>query len=159
MMTRVKYYEQGVQIGLTAYGLGVFALRAFLAREVLGPIEGQLFQDDIYESDYCMELGDDGCIEPDAPFRFLNHSCQPNCRLMEYEVKHEDGTCHRDLWLSVETSIAPGEQLTIDYGWPAEHAIPCRCGSPLCRRWIVAADELQQVREEVWDLTRVGLQS
>ena len=146
MKTRVKYYEQGVQIGLTAYGLGVFALRAFLAHERLGPIEGQVFKDEVYESDYCMELGEVGCIEPDAPFRFLNHSCQPNCCLMEYKVKHDGGTCHSELWLSAETTIASGEQMTIDYGWPAEHAILCRCGSPLCRWWIVAADELKQLR-------------
>jgi hypothetical protein len=142
------YRKHGVRVGPAAYGLGVFSLRAFSAREVLGPIEGQIFQDDVYESDYCMELGDNGCIEPDAPFRFLNHSCQPNCCLREYEVEHADGTRHAELWLAVETPIAPGEQMTIDYGWPAAHAIPCRCGSPFCRRWIVAADELTQVRKD-----------
>jgi hypothetical protein len=148
MQSGVIYREHGVRVGLAAYGLGVFSLRAFSAREVLGPIEGRFFQDDIYESDYCMELGENGCIEPDAPFRFLNHSCRPNCSLREYEVADDDGTCHLELWLAVETAIAPGEQMTIDYGWPAKHAIPCRCGSPLCRRWVVAADELKQVVEE-----------
>ncbi len=147
MKVNVSYDEQGVRLGPTAYGLGVFALREFLACEQLGPIEGQVFQNGVYESDYCIEMGEIGCLEPDAPFRFLNHSCQPNCCLMEYEVKQEDGAYQAELWLSVEIDIAPGEQITIDYGWPAEHAIPCRCGSPLCRRWIVAADELKQVRK------------
>jgi len=149
MKNCVIYYEQGVRVGPAAYGLGVFTLRAFSAREVLGPIEGRIFQDEAYESDYCMELGAVGCIEPDAPFRFLNHSCQPNCCLMEYEIEHEDGTCHQELWLSVEAAIVPGEQMTIDYGWPAECAIPCRCGSPACRQWIVAADQLEQISKKV----------
>jgi uncharacterized protein len=142
------YREHGVRVGPAAFGLGVFSLRAFSAKEVLGPIEGQIYQDDIYESDHCMELGEIGCIEPDAPFRFLNHSCQPNCCLREYAVEDDDGNCHAELWLTVETTIGPGEQMTIDYAWPAKHAIPCHCGSPSCRRWIVAADELEQVRKE-----------
>jgi hypothetical protein len=143
MNTDVKYQEQGVRIGPTAYGLGVFALREFSPREVLGPIAGQVFHDDVYESDYCMSLGAGGCIEPDAPFRFLNHSCQPNCRLVEYEIEHVEGTCESELWVLVEAAILPGEQMTIDYGWPAEHAIPCHCGTPACRRWIVAEDEVR----------------
>jgi hypothetical protein len=140
--TSGDFHEQGVRVGAAAYGLGVFALREFSAREVLGPIEGKYFDDSVHESDYCMSLGESGCIEPDAPFRFLNHSCQPNCRLMEYEVDDENGgPSQSELWVMVETAVAPGEQMTIDYGWPAEHAIPCRCGSAACRGWIVAADE------------------
>lgn len=144
----MNYPEHGVRVGACPYGRGVFALREFAPRELLGPIEGPIMDDLQYESDYCMELGENGCIEPDAPFRFLNHSCQPNCRLTEYDVRHEDGTRCAELWLTVETAVAPGEQMTIDYGWPAEHAIPCRCGSPLCRHWIVAADELENLRKE-----------
>ncbi len=147
MKTSVVFCEQGVRVGPAAYGLGVFSLRAFSPPEVLGPIEGQVYDDGIFESDYCMELGAAGCIEPEAPFRFLNHSCQPNCCLTEYEVEDEDGACHAELWLSVVTAIAAGEQMTIDYGWPAESAVPCRCGSPGCRKWIVAADQLGQVGE------------
>ena len=146
MKTACDHHEQGVRVGPSAYGLGVFALREFLPREVLGPIAGRVFQDDLYESDYCMELGEAGCIEPAPPFRFLNHSCQPNCRLLEIEVARRDGPPRAELWLSVEIALAPGEQMTIDYGWPAEHAVPCHCGSPSCRRWIVAAEELDEVR-------------
>ena len=142
----VDYREQGVRVGPSAFGLGVFSLRSFSAREVVGPIEGQIFDGDEYESDYCMALGENSALEPDAPFRFLNHSCQPNCSLLEYEVEYDDGTDGSELWLAVETDIEPGEQMTIDYGWPAESAIPCGCGSPECRKWIVAAEELGQWR-------------
>ena len=149
MKDSVLYREQGVRVGPAAYGRGVFSLRAFSARDVIGPIDGQVFHDGVYESEYCMALGVEGCIEPDAPFRFLNHSCQPNCALVEYEIEHEDGTCSAELWLTVETAIAPGEQMTIDYAWPAECAIPCRCGSPLCRHWIVAPEQLAELDKEV----------
>lgn len=147
MKTRVKYSEHGVRLGSTTYGLGVFAMREFSAHEAIGPIEGQVFDDEDHESDYCMELGEVGCIEPDAPFRFLNHSCQPNCSLLEFGIEQDDGSSHPELWLSVETAVVPGEQLTIDYSWPAEHAIPCRCGSARCRQWIVAADQLTELGE------------
>ena len=147
MNTRVKYFEFGVRIGRTAYGLGVFAIREFSANEAIGPIEGQVFDDGIHESEYCMELGEISCVEPDAPFRYVNHSCQPNCCLTEFNVEHDDGSSDPELWLSIETAIAPGEQLTIDYGWPANHAIPCRCGSPGCRHWIVAADQMTELGE------------
>jgi hypothetical protein len=134
-----------VRVGSSGCGLGVFSLRSFSAREVIGPIEGQFFGNDSYESDYCMSLGDNGCIEPDAPFRFLNHSCQPNCSLAEYETEQPDGNWVAELWLTVDKEIAPGEQMTIDYGWPAEHAERCHCGSATCRHWIVAADELWKI--------------
>ena len=144
----INYGEQGVRVGPAEFGLGVFSLRAFSAQEVVGPIEGQVFDGDEYESDYCMALGANSALEPDAPFRFLNHSCRPNCSLLEYEVEYDDGTEGSELWLAVETDIEPGQQMTIDYGWPAESAIPCGCGSPECRKWIVAAEELGQVDAE-----------
>jgi uncharacterized protein len=145
MKTRVTYFELGVRLGPTAYGLGVFAMREFSAHETIGPVEGEIFLDGKHESEYCMELGEIGCIEPDAPFRFLNHSCQPNCCLTEFEVEHDDGSSDPELWLAIESDIAPGEQMTIDYAWPAKHAIPCRCGSLACRHWIVAPEQLTQL--------------
>ncbi len=138
------FRRHGVRVGPSAYGLGVFSLRSFSIREVIGPIEGPFFNDEVHESDYCMSLGENGCIEPNAPFRFLNHSCEPNCSLQEYEVEQDDGQLAGELWLTVDAEIAPGEEMTIDYAWPAEHAAPCRCGSASCRKWIVAAEQLPQ---------------
>ena len=139
---------QGVRVGPTAYGLGVFGYESFCGRSAWPDRGPGLSGRRSTSPYYCMELGEAGCIEPDAPFRFLNHSCQPNCCLLEFEVVRPSGALLRELWPSVEITIEPGEQMTIDYGWPAEHAIPCHCGSPTCRQWIVAAEELQQVRRE-----------
>ena len=41
------------------------------------------------------------------------------------------------------------EQLTIDYGWPAEAAIECKCGSEQCRGWVVAESELYLIGQEI----------
>jgi hypothetical protein len=110
---------------------------------LLGPIEGTIIDDAQYESDFCMEIGEHSALEPNAPFRYLNHSCHPNCALVELDC--ENGAEGAELWLRIETPIAPGEQMTIDYAWPAESAIACSCGCPNCRHWIVAANELEQV--------------
>lgn len=139
----MKYGEQGVRVGPSFHGLGVFSLREFASNELLGPIAGTLMEDARYESDYCMALGDDSALEPDPPFRYLNHSCHPNCALIELD--RPNGAAGLELWLKVQAAIAPGEQMTIDYAWPAETAVPCHCGCADCRRWIVAAEELDQV--------------
>ncbi len=44
--------------------------------------------------------------------------------------------------------VHAGEELTIDYGWPAEVAIPCLCGSRHCRGWIVDPDEVELLSGE-----------
>jgi SET domain-containing protein len=63
----------------------------------------------------------------------MNHSCNPNA-----ELSHDEGK----MYVDVIRTILPGQQITIDYGWSHEVAIPCECGSRHCRGWIVAADEL-----------------
>ena len=47
--------------------------------------------------------------------------------------------------LYVCRTIYPGEEITIDYGWPAVSAIPCLCGSERCRGWIVNMEELPEL--------------
>jgi uncharacterized protein len=143
-LQRMKYGRHGVRVGHSPHGLGVFSLRRFAADEWLGPIEGRVVDDAHYESDYCMELGEQSALEPDPPFRYVNHSCHPNCELIQRN-RTEDAD-HPRLWLQAKTTLAPGEELTIDYAWPAEVATRCHCGCPDCRRWIVARDQLEQAQ-------------
>lgn len=138
----MDYRDEGVRVGPSTCGLGVFSLRSLEVHQLIGPIEGTFVDDPLYESDYCMAIGVHAALEPAAPFRYMNHSCHPNCALVEMEIEREDGTiAPPELWVEILSAIPPGEQLTIDYAWPAEFAIPCRCGSPDCRGWIVAADD------------------
>ncbi len=68
-----------IGICTTHLGSGVTSLVAREADEIIGEIKGRIYTDEEYESDYCMDLGDEAKLEPEAPFRFLNHSCEPNC--------------------------------------------------------------------------------
>jgi hypothetical protein len=61
---------------------------------------------------------------------------------LEVEPEFEDDV-DSEIWVEALRDILPGEQLTIDYAWPAEKAIKCQCGCKNCRGWIIAADELE----------------
>jgi len=77
-------------------------------------------------------LSGDEVIVPDTsvPGGWLcNHSCEPNATL--YASGEGRIQCLR--------AIAPGEEVTIFYGWVSENEPerdPCRCGSARCRGFI-----------------------
>lgn len=143
----MEYTKDGIHVGPSRHGQGVFALRSFTTGDYIGPIHGEIVADPEYGSEYAIDLGDGArTMEPAAPFRFLNHSCQPNSALVICDEANEDGT-PRDLsvWLEILSEIAPDEQMTIDYSWSCDAAIPCQCGTASCRGWIVAEDDLDAV--------------
>ena len=117
--------KDGVEVRKTAIGRGVFARRGFKKEAIIGEITGDVMPVE-FESSYCMDLDDKGVLEPSRPFRFLNHSCMPNCELVHWKHRKVDGRKVPRLWLSAIRRIKKGEELTIDYAWPAEAAIPCR---------------------------------
>jgi hypothetical protein len=123
-------------MGMTRYGNGLFATERIEAGKCLGKVAGKLLRmDEVTEEQACyvMELGEDKVLYPFSPFRNLNHSCHPNAEL---------AYCEDEMYVDVIRTILPGQQITIDYGWSHEDAIPCQCGSRRCRGWIVVADEL-----------------
>ena len=123
-------------------GKAVNSVRSYPAGSVIGEIVGRVFNDDSGADDYTFEY-DDQLMEPEAPFRFLNHSCAPNCEFQMLDIPAtEDQPASRGLYLiAIEDIVAP-QELTIDYNWPASHAIECRCEQPECRGWVVAEEEL-----------------
>lgn len=74
--------------------------------------------------------------------RRINHSCAPNC-----EVQIVRG----HIWVVAVRDIAPGEELTYDYGFDyadwREH--PCRCGAKECVGFIVNAAQRWRVRRTI----------
>jgi SET domain-containing protein len=72
----------------------------------------------------------DGDI-PGNPAKYINHSCEPNCEAV-YKRGHIYITALRD--------IAPGEELSFDYGYPLRDCLdrPCHCGAPSCVGYMVA---------------------
>ena len=127
-------------------GLGVFARKRYYYEELIGEVQGEVIDDADYSSDYCMDMGDTRALEPAAPFRYMNHSCRPNCRFHWYDVAEDgDANQQRRIFVFATEDIEVGDELTIDYAWPAEMAIVCRCGSAACRGWVVAEHELAEL--------------
>jgi len=144
---QAKRLGKSLRIARTPVGKGVFARRRYEAGEVIGEVEGTVIDDANYGSDYCLDLGENRSLEPEPPFRYLNHSCDPNCLWEWYDLPRKKRTSERRrVFVLAINDIDVGEELTIDYGWPATNAIPCRCHAANCRGWIVAEDELDQVR-------------
>jgi hypothetical protein len=136
-----------VRVGRVSFGRGVFARQHIPEGTPLGIVAGKVVDDPAYASAYCIDLGNDTSLEPRAPFRYLNHSCAPNCDLSLVECEYEDGTtAPPEVHVAALRDIAEGEQLTIDYAWSADGAIPCLCGAAACRGWVVAAEELSKVK-------------
>lgn len=60
--------------------------------------------------------------------RFANHSCSPNA---DFEIVGSRA------WISSIQPIKKGEEITIDYAFPAEDQLePCHCGSSTCRGYL-----------------------
>ena len=84
-----RVFPSGVRVGKTPYGLGVYAFAFIPKGTPIARVSGQVIRDPNYGSDYCIDAGDGKVLEPAPPFCYLNHSCEPNCQLMQY-VREED---------------------------------------------------------------------
>jgi hypothetical protein len=142
-----KSYLELISIRKTAVGKGVFARRQFRKGQTIGELTGEILIDEDYDSRYCIELTNTHVLEPDAPFRFVNHSCEPNCELFSWEEDEGTANEHR-VYLCALRTIRPGEELSIDYAWPADAAIPCLCRADGCRGWIVDPGEVHLLRHK-----------
>lgn len=79
-----------------------------------------------------------------GPTKFMNHSCEPNCR--QYTVSYNKHDCRvYDIAFFACRDIPAGEELTFDYldkedgedvEEPGQGAIPCLCGTEKCRKWL-----------------------
>ena len=121
-------------------GRGVFARRRFAPGDVVVPYAPKQRRVDVHdpaataaaETKLTLLSEQRFVIIPDTsvPGGWLcNHSCSPNAAIFS------DGAgriqCTRD--------IAPGEEVTIFYGWVSHNdpeRDPCLCGSPRCRGFI-----------------------
>lgn len=137
-----------LHVGPSLVGSGVYARRRLKGGMVVGEIFGQVCDEHPEDPSYCMELPSGKVLEPTAPLRFLNHSCDPNCELFYWFEEDGPAVVEDRLWLQTIRDIEPGEELLIDYCWPADAAIRCQCGAANCRGWIVDPDELHLVKGE-----------
>jgi hypothetical protein len=86
-----KVFPCGVRIGKTSYGYGVFAFALISKGTPIARVSGHLVHDPNYGSDYCIDAGNEKVLEPEPPFCYLNHACEPNCQLMQYVREEESG--------------------------------------------------------------------
>lgn len=132
--------DRPFRIDKARYGNGLFATERIEAGRCLGKVPGRVLrmgQVTEEQTNYLMDLGRNKVLYPFNPFRNLNHSCNPNAEL---------AYCEDKMYVDVIRTILPDQQITIDYGWSHEDAIPCQCGSRRCRGWIVAAEELHLLK-------------
>jgi len=145
--TTSKWSEK-LRVRTTKLGKGLFARRQFRKGQTIGEAVGKLIESEDYDSRHCVEISDNMVLEPAAPFRYLNHSCEPNCELFSWEPDEDGDESHR-VFVQAMRTIRAGEELTIDYAWQADAAIPCLCSATNCRGWIVDINELHKVRRSV----------
>lgn len=136
-----NYQDDHVEVREGKQGFGVFAVRRFLPGELVFELTGQyLPKKHYFGSDYVMDLNKDWYLEPTIPGAFLNHSCSPNCELIEIGKD--------TLGLVAICNIEPEMEVTFDYQWEARDWIPrCRCGAMNCRGWVVSADSLAKMKK------------
>jgi SET domain-containing protein len=123
-------------------GYGVVALRDFAEGEVIAEVDGVLWKDgDPVDDRYSLLMGEGYFFDMVDQTRWINHSCDPNA---EVEVGHEDG---RNPWARIVAlrPVRAGEEIFYDYAFAPEVAEPCRCGTAMCRGFIVDEDYLHLV--------------
>lgn len=91
-------------------------------------------------------------MEVGGPTRFINHSCEPNCRLFTVSYHHADERIYDLAFFTIE-EILPGTELTFDYKDEDDRDVitdemadeverekgyrpaRCLCGSKNCRQY------------------------
>lgn len=125
----------GVTVGESDIeGLGVFATRAFAAREEVMQLDDSRVVDDEHPLDpekgelreHCDYLAGGKVVLMPEPERYLNHSCDPNAY-----VRTVDGVRR----LVALRDVPAGRELTIDYvlNTHGGDEWACSCGSSGCR--------------------------
>jgi len=117
--TGEAHNPEHVRVVETHIGKAVYSVRPYPAGAVIGEITGRVFDDDSGADDYTFEY-DEKLLDPAT----------------------DDQPASRGLYLIALENILSPQELTIDYNWPASHAIQCHCQQPDCRGWVVAEDEL-----------------
>lgn len=134
--TRPAYQKFAVHVATSRIdGQGAFAEEPIPPRRKIGEIRGESIsvaearvRATRSERIMIVELSDKRAIDfstSSDPMRFTNHSCRPNARLCIRQGRVE---------FYALRAIAPGEELTVDYGETHhEGRLACRCGAPGCR--------------------------
>eukprot|EP00936_MAST-01D_sp_MAST-1D-sp1_P000967 g967.t1 len=131
-------------------GWGLKALESIEADRFITEFVGEVIDDEAFERrrENCRKTGNEHMFFQrfqageylDATFkgniaRFINHSCEPNCRMEVWLVGAE-----RRVGIFANTHVDAGQELTIDYQWVLARAqrslTRCMCDAPSCRGFL-----------------------
>jgi len=125
------------------HGYGIVATRRFEPGDVIAVVDGVLWSGEEDQDDrYSLWLGDDWFYDMVDQTRWINHSCDPNG---EVEAGLEGDPPRAWARIVAIRPIAPGDEITYDYGFTADVAEPCACGARSCRGFIIDEEELPRL--------------
>ncbi|KAJ8121548.1 hypothetical protein ONZ43_g2026 [Nemania bipapillata] len=139
-------FRVGVEVIKTSdRGYGIRANRCFGANQIIMEYTGEIITEEEcdrrmnekYQDNQCyylMSFDQNMIIDATTGSiaRFVNHSCQPNCRMVKWIVSGQP----RMALFAGDRDIMTGEELTYDYNFDpfsAKNVQKCLCGSPNCR--------------------------
>ena len=123
--------------------LGLYAARNIKNGEKIIEYKGKIItrkeaeENPKYDNDkaiYLFNLNKRYDLDGDFKFntaRLINHSCNPNCEVMDYK---------KQLWVFAIKDIKKNQELTYDYGFSFDKDYKqfiCKCGSKDCVGYIV----------------------
>ncbi|KAI1819991.1 SET domain-containing protein [Xylaria intraflava] len=139
-------YRVGVEVIKTSdRGYGIRANRCFEANQIIMEYTGEIITEEECDRRMTEKYKDNQCYylmsfdqnmiidaTTGSIARFVNHSCQPNCRMVKWIVSGQP----RMALFAGDRDILTGEELTYDYNFDpfsAKNVQKCLCGSPNCR--------------------------
>ncbi|MFN8607994.1 MAG: SET domain-containing protein-lysine N-methyltransferase [Vulcanimicrobiota bacterium] len=136
-------------------GQGLFATRSIPAQTAIVAYQGERIDkaesarrkaahnNYIFRLNYAWDIDGSGL---DNLARYLNHSCDPNCRA---EIRGEQ------IWIVADRDIAPGEELSFNYGFDLTdyQRFPCSCGARVCCGYMLAREFWGELPREVGEGT------
>ncbi|KAL1987738.1 hypothetical protein VTN96DRAFT_2578 [Rasamsonia emersonii] len=139
-------YNIGVEVIKTPdRGYGVRSNRTFEPNQIIVEYTGEIITQQecerrmrtVYKNNECyylMYFDQNMIIDATrgSIARFVNHSCEPNCRMEKWTVQGKP----RMALFAGERGIMTGEELTYDYNFDPfsrKNVQECRCGAPTCR--------------------------
>ncbi|MCJ1469888.1 hypothetical protein MMC07_008532 [Pseudocyphellaria aurata] len=160
-------YNIGVEVIKTFdRGHGVRSNRSFEPNQIIVEYTGEIITQDEcddrmnkrYKNSECYYLMDfDQQMILDATrgsiARFINHSCEPNCRMIKWTVAGKP----RMALFAGDRGIMTGEELTYDYNfdpYSVKNVQKCRCGAPSCRG--VLGPKPKETKDALKPITKVG---
>lgn len=122
---------EGLRVGKSSAGLGLFATRPFKKGERIIEYFGrEISKEEEYssKSKYLFEVNSRKTIDGtqrDNFARYINYACKPNCEPVIVKGR---------IWIDAKKGIKPGDELTYDYGkeYFDEHIKPFGCKCSTC---------------------------